>query len=69
MLHAWNSTSNASIVAEYDRTKTIVETTSLSNYNPSILAIHFEGKSPNLMTVDFSRYTVCLILKVVYLLL
>ena len=58
MLHTQNTTSNTTIVTVYNHTKAIVETTNLSNYNPSILVnisdMHFECKSPNLMTVNFS---------------
>ena len=50
MLHAWNSTSNTSIVIVHDHMKTIVEITNLSNNNSDK---HFEGNPPNLMIINF----------------
>ena len=56
MPNTQNSTSNIPIAVIYDCTKTTVETTNLSNY---ISDMHFEDEPPNLMTANFSHYTVC----------
>jgi len=46
-------TSNTSIVSIYDHTKTIVDNQSVKLKPINISGIHFEGKLPNFLTIQY----------------